>query len=127
MARQLRIVFEGTCFHIHASGTSNYPAKLDFWQKVVKACEEHHCFNILGEFFPNSRPLGTIEAYDIYTVLKEAGVTRKHKIVWVISDSSYLESMSFAETVFRNRILSGVRAFTDITSAKNWLLNKSGA
>lgn len=124
---RLKILFDDTHIHVCASGRSSYMAKLDFWQKVVKAYEEHHCFNILGEFFQNSRPLGTIEAYDIYTVLKEAGVTRKHKIAWVISDSSHLESMSFAETVFRNRVLSGVRAFTDITAAKNWLLNKSGA
>jgi hypothetical protein len=121
MARQLRIVFEGTYFHIHASGTSNYPAKLDFWQKVVIACEKQHCFNILGEFLPNSRPLGTIEAYDIHKVLNEAGVTRKYKIAWVILDSSHLESMAFAETVFRNNARSGVRAFADITSAKRWL------
>lgn len=124
MARQLNIAFEGTYLHIHAFGRSSYRAKLDFWQKVVKACEEHQCFNILGEFIPNSRALETIEAYDINTVLNEAGVTRKHKIAWVVSDSSHLESMSFAETVFRNRARSRVRAFTDKTSAKCWLLKE---
>ena len=124
MTSKPRIAFEGTYLHVHASGSSDYLAKLDFWRKVVKVCERHHCFNILGEFFPHSRPLGTMEAYDIYAVLNEAGVTREHKIAWVISDSSHLESMSFAETVFRNRVLSGVRAFTDITSARHWLLNE---
>jgi hypothetical protein len=126
MASQQTIAFEGTHLRIQPSGDFTYQDRLNFWRKVVEVCEEHQCFNILGES-SRTKPLEAMQAYDIHNVFNEAGVTRKHRIAWVAHAPSDLEPMLFTETVLKNRTFSRVKAFADIASAKHWLLNKSGA
>jgi len=123
MAVQLTITFKGTHLHVQVSGVREYRDRLDSWRQVVNACEAYQCFNILGESDPNIRPLETMEAHDTYKVLKEAGVTRKYRIAWVVHNPANLEPMLFTETVLKNRTFTGARVFTDATSAKQWLLN----
>lgn len=123
MAGKVTITFKGTHLHVQTAGVREYRDRLDSWRQVVSACEEHQCFNILGESDPNLRPLETMEAHDTYKVLNEAGVTRKHRIAWIVDNPTKIESMLFAETVLKNRTFTGARVFTDATSAKRWLLN----
>ena len=123
MAGNVAITFEGTHLHVQTTGVREYRDRLDAWRQVVNACEEYQCFNILGESDPNLRPLATMEAHNTYQVLDEAGITRKHRIAWIVDNPTKIESMLFTETVLKNRTLTGARVFTDATSAKQWLLN----
>ena len=122
MASLPTIALEGTYLHVQPSGDFTYQDRLDFWRKVVKTCEEHQCFDILGES-SRTKPLEAMQAYDIFKVFNRAGVTRKHRIAWVAHNPSDLEPMLFTETVLKNRTFSRVKAFSDVASAKHWLLN----
>ncbi len=110
--------------HVRHYGRDSYDITLDMWQRIVAACEEYNCFNILGETYTKNR-LSTIDNYRHAEIMKQAGVTLRHRIAWVAHGPEALEDLTFVETVLLNRGLVLGKVFMSIEEAKRWLLNES--
>ena len=115
------VEYEGDYIHAIHSGLNSYASSLKLWKRIVAACEEHQCFNILGESF-NTNALSTMEAYDHLRIYEIVGVTRKHRIAWVNHVKAAGEMLKFIENVMLNRGLIIGRLFPTVEEAKRWLL-----
>jgi hypothetical protein len=110
--------------HVRHYGRDSYDITLDMWQRIVAACEEYNCFNILGETYTKNR-LSTMDNFGHVTIMKQAGVTLRHRIAWVAHGPEALADLKFVETVLLNRGLVLGKVFMSIEEAKRWLLDES--
>ena len=124
MNENIKIEHMGDYVHARQYGPDSYDASLELWQHIVVACEEHNCFNILGESF-TTKALTTLEAFDHIKIFKLAGITLKHRIAWVNHSKETVDSSRFAETALRNRGLINGHLFPTLAEAKHWLLGDS--
>jgi len=121
MCDEVVIEYEGDYIHVCQSGRDSYEISLDLWQRVVAACEEHQCFNILGES-TSTEAVSVMHAYDHDKIFAIAGVTVRHRIAWVHHDPATFESVRFIETVLKNRGMANGYLFSNVEDAKRWLL-----
>jgi hypothetical protein len=125
MRDEIVIEHEGDYVHVRQYGRDSYEISLDLWRRVVAACEEHQCFNVLGENF-STDSFSMMDAYDHGKIFQIAGVTLRHRIAWVHHDPGTIEPTRFAETVLKNRGLANGYLFTNVEDAKRWLLGEGG-
>jgi hypothetical protein len=121
MNYNLTIHHEKSYLHVLVTGHVNYENALDAWCKIVKACEDRDCFNILGEMNMNN-PISTIDGWKHQEIFQKAGVTLKMKIAWIDLNGKTFEATKFAEVVLRNRGLVNGRLFSNVDEARQWLL-----
>jgi len=124
MNEHITIQYKGNYIHARQSGPDSYDASLELWKRIVAACEEHHCFNVLGETF-TTRQLSTREAFDHIIIFELAGVTLKYRIAWVHHSDDPDRTMEFTETVLRNRGVLNGALFPTVEKALDWLLEDS--
>ena len=124
MNEYIKIEYKGDYIHAKQHGPDSYDASLELWQRIVAACEEHRCFNVLGETF-TTVALSTMAAYDHIKIFKAAGVTREHRVAWVHHVVETAAAMQFAETVLANRGLVNGGLFPTVKEAKEWLLGNT--
>jgi len=125
MRDEIVIECEGDYIHVRQSGRDSYEISLDLWRRVVAACEEHQCFNVLGENF-STESVSMMDAYDHDKIFARAGVTLRHRIAWVHHDPGTIEPTRFIETVLRNRGMVNGYLFATVEEAKRWLLGEGG-
>jgi hypothetical protein len=91
-------------------------------QKILDACDEFECFNILViAYLENS--LKVLENYNLYEMFKEFGFSSRHKMACVEQNPHTHQSTLFAETVLVNRGMN-VRLFREREEAEKWLLSQ---
>lgn len=120
------VEYKGDYVHARHSGPNSYDSSLELWKRIVAACEEHRCCNVLGESF-DTNSLSTMEAYDHIRIFKIAGVTREYRIAWVNHIKETQEIMKFIENVLVNRGLAQGGLFPTVDEAKRWLLGDSAS
>ena len=49
MKSEIIVEYKGNYIHVRQSGDDSYQISLDMWRRIVAACEQYNCFNILGE------------------------------------------------------------------------------
>ena len=91
------------------------------FSRAVETCVAHNCYKILG-VANTTKPISTIEGFDLKDLFHELGLNYKYRIAWVELNPKVIEKIRFNETVLRNRGLPG-KLFKDINEAKYWLLN----
>lgn len=111
----------GPYLHVNVEGLGTYEGAIDVWRKVVQACEEHKCYNILGEQYLFST-VSTLEALDYPALFKKVGITKKHRIAWVDKNPRTREMTEFIRDVLTNRLTGKGRLFYDVETAERWLL-----
>jgi len=107
--------------HVDVRGVGNYESALTLWRSVVEACEQHQCFNVLGEQYLMDT-VSTMEAFDHPKLFKLAGITASHRIAWVDNNPRTRETTEFIRDVLTNRSIGYGKLFNDVESAKHWLL-----
>lgn len=120
------IIVEHKGDHVHARvyEKNNYDISLEVWRRIMAACKEHNCFNILGESFATEE-LFTLDAFNHLKILKEVGLTLDYRIAWVSHVKEASRGLEFVETVVvKNRGLANARLFSTVEEAKQWLLGK---
>jgi hypothetical protein len=120
------IIVEYKGDHVYAAmyGKNNYDLSLELWRRIMAACKQYNCFNILGENF-TTEELSTMDAYDHLRILEEVGITFQHRIAWVHQVKETAKGLEFVETVVvKNRGLANGRLFSNIEEARRWLLGK---
>ena len=107
--------------HVRHYGRDSREISMELWRRIVAACEEFHCFNILGETHTTNR-LSVADNYEHATILKAAGITIRHRIAWIVPEATLLADAKFIETVLLNRGLASGKLFGKMEEAKAWLL-----
>ncbi len=49
MRENITIEHKGSYIHVRQYGKDNYDISLKLWRRVVAACEQYDCYNVLGE------------------------------------------------------------------------------
>jgi len=123
MQDEILIEHKDGYIHVRQYGKDNYNISLNLWQRIVAACEEYNCFNILGESYITEE-LSTMDAYDHIEIFKLAGVTMQHHIAWVHHGKNTARNDKFIENILKNRGLVNGSFFPSIEEAKRWLLSE---
>lgn len=123
MKQEIIITPQENYVHVAIWGTGNYEKALLLWSSIAAACEKNQCYKILGEqnLMEN---VSTVEAVDHPGLFKKAGITNKHRIAWVDKNPRTQATTTFISDLLTNRSIVNCRIFTDLESAKTWLLRK---
>ncbi len=121
MNYKIDITFKGDHVFVQVRGEDSYETTLDIVKRIIEACEQYRCYNVLG-VSDMKNPLDTMDAYDFQTIFKEAGVTFKHRFAWTQLNPEAREVLKFAEIVLKNRGMLNGKLFADPDEAKKWLL-----
>ncbi len=124
MQDEIIVEYKGSHVHAKIYGKNNYDVSLEVWRRIMAACKEHNCFNILGENFTTNE-LSTMDAFNHLQILELVGLTPRHRVAWVNHVKETSRGLEFVETVVvKNRGLANGRLFSDVEEAKQWLLGK---
>lgn len=126
MGYKLKIEFKGKYILVHLNGRIGFPEDaLKAWKKIVKVCEEHKCYHILG-IGKEEPTLSIVDAYNYYKVVKKAGIDVKYRVAWVEKDKETQRVNEFIADVSTNRAILTIETFSNISEAKKWLLREEG-
>ena len=121
MKNEIIITFEDDYVQAIANGEKDFEYATKLFTQIVQACEENDCKKVLG-LADTTKPLRTMEAYQMAELFRELGLTHEYRIAWVELNADSYDSTYFAETVLVNRGMP-VRLFPDEVQAKKWLLD----
>ncbi|MBE9564642.1 MAG: hypothetical protein IMF17_05300 [Proteobacteria bacterium] len=107
----------------HIEATSDGPKTLEciihLWSKIIDACKECTCFNILN--ISNSlSPITVTEAINHLKSFEHLQITNDYRVVWVELNPACCESNLLIESLLLTEGMN-VRAFMDIDDARRWL------
>ncbi len=94
-----------------------------FFGAIAQACQEHNCYNILGESFA-TKPMSTTEAFEHAEIFREVGITPRHRLAWVTHAKPVADQARFVEMVLKNRGLVTGFLFDTMDEACDWLLGQ---
>ena len=124
MRDEIIIEYKGSYIYAALYGKNNYDISLELWRRIMAACKQYNCFNILGENY-TTEELSTMDAYDHLKILEEVGLTLQYRVAWVDQATATARGLEFVETVVvKNRGLANGRLFSNVEEAKRWLLGK---
>jgi hypothetical protein len=124
MRDEIIIEYKGSYIYAALYGKNNYDISLELWRRIMAACKQYNCFNILGENY-TTEELSTMDAYDHLKILEEVGLTLQYRVAWVDQATATARGLEFVETVVvKNRGLAKGRLFSNVEEAKRWLLGK---
>jgi hypothetical protein len=124
MRDEMIVEYKGNYVYAAMYGKNNYDLSLELWRRIMAACKQYNCFNILGENF-TTEELSTMDAYDHLRILEEVGLTLQYRVAWVDQATPTARGLEFVETVVvKNRGLANGRLFSNIEDAKRWLLGE---
>lgn len=121
MSGEITITFKGDHLHVVVEVDQSYERSLVMWKDIVQACEEHDCYNILGETH-DTRPLETMDAVQHVNIFREAGITLNHRIAWVAYGDTNKDAIHLTEMALKNRGLINGHVFDSVEEARAWLL-----
>jgi hypothetical protein len=98
MSHEITVEFKGDHIHARHTGTASYEISLAFWHSIAQACEEHHCYNILGES------------------------DHANGVAWVNHNPSHGWIFDIIESVMKERFVANGHVFKTVVEAKKWLL-----
>jgi len=124
MRDEIIVEYKGSYIYAALYGKNNYDISLELWRRIMAACKQYNCFNILGENY-TTEELSTMDAYDHLKILEEVGLTLQYRVAWVDQRTKTGKGLEFVETVVvKNRGLANGRLFSNVEEAKRWLLGK---
>jgi hypothetical protein len=123
MGYELKVVFNGNHIHAQHHGDDNLEISRELWTKIAEACEEHQCFNILGESFTNA-DISAKDSFKHVEIFHQLGLDERHRIAWVNHSEEAETSIEFTETVLKDQTPSHGGLFPNLYVAKRWLLGE---
>ena len=112
-----------SCKEDHIEAISDGPKTLEFsihlWSKIIHACKECTCFNILN--ISNSQsPITVTEAINHLKSFEHLEITNDYRIAWVELNPVCGKSALLVESLLSS-YETNIRSFMDIGDAKRWL------
>ena len=123
MSYEVSVVFKDGYVEARSIGDKSYQTAVILWQEILKTCDEHNCYKVLG-IGESSSGMTTMDAMSHEKLFKDFEITRKYKIAWVELNKEALSSIKFLETVLLNRGMLNGMLFPDVEKAKRWLLEE---
>lgn len=121
MTYEMSVTFEGDHVLARSVGKKSYQTAVSLWQEIVKTCDRHGCYNVLG-IGESTSPMPTMDAFNHVKLFDDFKITHRYKIAWVELNPAAIESIRFLEMVLLNRGKLHGKLFHDVTEAKAWLL-----
>ena len=92
-------------------------------QIVTQTCDEHNCYNVLGESF-STKPMSNSHMAKHKHIFAELDTAKRPRIAWVNHDKSVAESAKFGLMLLKkNGLVEGFQ-FKTVREALDWLLNE---
>ena len=123
MSYEVTITPMGNYLYVLAAGASSVENATALWKEISAASKIHNCFNILGEQ-KISNSMSVTEAWSHHKIFADEGITAKYLIAWVDHNPRTYEQTKFVRTVLANRDMAYGRLFSDLETARSWLLKK---
>ncbi len=123
MDYEMSVIFKGDYVEVRSIGEKSYQSAVTLWREIIKVCDEHHCFKVLG-IGDSTKPMSTMDVMNHEKLFKDFAITRKYKIAWVELNKNAQGSIQFLEMVLLNRGLLNGMLFPDVVEAKRWLLEE---
>ena len=123
MSYEVTITSMGNYLHVFAVGESSVENASTLWKQISAAAKQYNCFNILGEQ-KLSNSMSATEAWSHHKIFAEEGITAKYLIAWVDNNPRTYEQTKFVRTVLANRDMAYGKLFSDVDTARSWLLKK---
>lgn len=124
MSHEIVVEFRGDHIYARHTGEDSYEISLDLWRRVMSACEEHRCYDILGES-DNSNSLSVADAFWHIDIYRKVGITPRHHIAWVNHNPRDSKIFDLIETVLKNRFVVNGHMFETVAQARKWLADKA--
>ena len=122
MSYEMSVVFTDDYVEARSIGDKSYQTAVALRNEILKVCDEHNCYKVLGIGKSTSKGMPTMDAMQHEKLFKDFAITRKFQIAWVELNKDAVGSVKFLETVLLNRGLLNGKLFSDVESAKRWLL-----
>ncbi|WP_040351438.1 hypothetical protein [Blastopirellula marina] len=126
MKEESVIEFSGDHIYVVGHGFFSHEQSLNLWRRIVAACQQHDCYNILGKA-ETRQELSTMDSFKHIKIFEQSGISWKHRIAWFAEDPGQFERLKFIETVLRNRALLNGHLFRNKEDARSWLLEDGAA
>jgi hypothetical protein len=82
MGYEISIEYQGGYVHARHTGADSYGISLELWQRIMAACRERGCFNILGES-DNTNSLPVMDAFAHIGIYRKVGMSARYRVAWV--------------------------------------------
>ncbi|AWB66610.1 hypothetical protein C2869_09285 [Saccharobesus litoralis] len=122
MTKPIEVNITNEYIHIQVSGENNFENCKFGWQTLVDTCQQAQQFHCLVEGYMDN-PLPTMAAYDHVQLLKDVGLTNKHRVAYVDHNPNTYPAAKFGETVVHNRGFYNIKIFNKVDDALSWLLS----
>lgn len=122
MSYQMSVTFEGDHILARSIGKKSYQSSVALWQEIVRVCEAHDCYSVLG-IGESVSAYPTMDAYNHTKLFDDFRITHKYRIAWVELNPDAVASIKFLETVLLNRGKLNGRLFHEVEEARRWLLS----
>jgi hypothetical protein len=120
MNKNIIISVKKDYIRVESNGEKSFEFATDLWTQVVRSCEKHNCFKILG-IANTTVPINTIGAVEHVDLFKRLDITDKYRIAWVETNPDCTKSIHLTEIFLSS---SGVdcKVLSNEQEAKKWLL-----
>lgn len=123
MSHEIVVEFRGDHVYARHTGAASMAIVRDLLGRIVAACDEHRCYNILGESDPANN-ISVLDAFAHAALWLKMGLTMNHRVAWVNHNPKVAGTFEFIENVLRNRCLGNGHVFKNMAEARKWLLER---
>ena len=120
-----KLTFDQKPAYLHATvtGLNTKENVAQYLDEIQRECKERNCFRVLIEERLEGPRLGTV---DVFSVASEGSTraTGTFEAIAYVDENAEGDSMSFAETVAKNRGVP-VSVFSNVADAEKWLLDSN--
>ncbi len=117
MSCEMSVTFTGDYVEARSTGDKSYQTAVTLWQEILKVCDEHSCYKVLG-IGESTTPMSTMDAMHHEKLFNDFAITRRYKIAWVELNREAFGSMKFLETVLLNRGMLNGMLFSTVEEAQ---------
>jgi hypothetical protein len=123
MSYEMSVTFTGDYVEARSTGDKSYQTAVTLWQKILKVCDEHSCYKVLG-IGESTTPMSTMDAMHHEKLFKDFAITRRYQIAWVELNKEAVGNMKFLEMVLMNRGMLNGMLLSTVEEAQQWLLDE---
>lgn len=120
---EYKINFRKTYIEVISEGDKDKQASAQLWKEVIKACEKHQCFKVLGISHSNNA-FSSQETYDIVDHMRSLGIDGRFKIAWTESNPEALQKFNMIESIIHSKMKLPSFIFSNVEEALSWLLSE---
>jgi len=124
MSYEMSVVFTDDYVEARSIGDKSYQTAVALRNEILKVCDEHNCYKVLGIGKSTSKGMPTMDAMQHEKLFKDFAITRKFQIAWVELNKEAFGSIKFLETVLLDRGMLNGMLFSTVEETRQWSLDE---